>query len=231
MATDWPGGCNTSDTKPASSTHEGVSRAVCVINTYLDCNISQQFTSASSHTNMRYSKLSNKSATGTIKQLLVMAFAMFIISCGEEKPIEVKKPIETEIPFQKRAEAGDAEAQQELGRMYASGNGVLQDYTEAVKWFRMAAEQGDEKSQFFLAQSYHFGEKVPTDYAKAAKWYRKAAEQGNTHAQTNLGMMYAYGMAVPEDKAEAVKSVRMAADMGDANAKEWLEKNAKEKGE
>ncbi|MDB4391109.1 sel1 repeat family protein, partial [Akkermansiaceae bacterium] len=91
--------------------------------------------------------------------------------------------------------------------------------------------QGDEKSQFFLAQSYHFGEKVPTDYAKAAKWYRKAAEQGNTYAQTNLGMMYAYGMAVPEDKAEAVKSVRMAADMGDANAKEWLEKNAKEKGE
>ena len=58
-----------------------------------------------------------------------------------------------------------------------------------------------------------------------------AAEQGNTHAQTNLGMMYAYGMAVPEDKAEAVKSVRMAADMGDANAKEWLEKNTKDKGE
>ena len=89
-----------------------------------------------------------------------MAFAMFIISCGEEKPIEVKKPIEAEIPFQKRAEAGDAEAQQELGRMYASGNGVLQDYTEAVKWFHMAAEQGDEKSQYLLAQFYHFGEKV-----------------------------------------------------------------------
>ena len=84
MAADWPCGCNTSDTKPASSTHEGVSRAVCVINTYLDCNISQQFTSASSHTNMRYSKLSNKSVTGTMKHLLLMAFAILTIGCGEK---------------------------------------------------------------------------------------------------------------------------------------------------
>ena len=84
MAVDWACGCNTSDTKPASSTHEGVSRAVCVINTYLDCNISQQFTSASSHTNMRYSKLSNKSVTGTMKHLLLMAFAILTIGCGEK---------------------------------------------------------------------------------------------------------------------------------------------------
>jgi hypothetical protein len=42
----------------------------------------------------------------------------------------------------KRAEGGDAIAQYNLGVEYASGQGVLQDYTEAVKWWRKAAEQG-----------------------------------------------------------------------------------------
>ncbi|MDA7673993.1 sel1 repeat family protein, partial [Akkermansiaceae bacterium] len=79
--------------------------------------------------------------------------------------------------FQKRAEAGDAEAQQELGRMYASGNGVPQDYSEAVKWFRMAAEQGDARGQHRLGVMYELGYGVPQDYAEATKWIRKSAEQ------------------------------------------------------
>ena len=37
-----------------------------------------------------------------------------------------------------RAEAGDAEAQTELGLMYADGRGVLQDDAEAVRWYRLA---------------------------------------------------------------------------------------------
>ena len=40
------------------------------------------------------------------------------------------------------AEQGDALAQYNLGFMYSNGEGVPQDYAEAVKWYRMAAEQG-----------------------------------------------------------------------------------------
>jgi len=40
------------------------------------------------------------------------------------------------------AEQGDAEAQYNLGVRYANGEGVPEDYKEAVKWFRKAAEQG-----------------------------------------------------------------------------------------
>ena len=39
------------------------------------------------------------------------------------------------------AEQGDAYAQGSLGMMYANGEGVPQDYTEAKKWFGLAAEQ------------------------------------------------------------------------------------------
>ena len=45
------------------------------------------------------------------------------------------------------AEQGVAQAQNNLGLMYANGQGVPQDYAEAVKWFRLAAEQGDVYTQ------------------------------------------------------------------------------------
>jgi TPR repeat protein len=40
------------------------------------------------------------------------------------------------------ADAGDARAQTNLGWMYAEGEGVEQDYKEAIKWFELTAEQG-----------------------------------------------------------------------------------------
>ena len=46
-----------------------------------------------------------------------------------------------------RAEQGDAGAQADLGLMYVSGRGVLQDFAEAVRWYRLAAEQGNVGAQ------------------------------------------------------------------------------------
>ena len=37
-------------------------------------------------------------------------------------------------------EQGDAAAQYQLGVMYADGEGVPQDDSEALRWYRMAAE-------------------------------------------------------------------------------------------
>ena len=48
------------------------------------------------------------------------------------------------------AERGVAQAQNNLGLMYANGQGVPQDDAEAVKWFRLAAEQGDVYTQHKL---------------------------------------------------------------------------------
>ena len=48
------------------------------------------------------------------------------------------------------AKEGSTEAQTVLGIMHAYGDVVLQDYPEAVKWFRKAAEQGNAEAQFSL---------------------------------------------------------------------------------
>ena len=97
------------------------------------------------------------------------------------------------------AEQGDADAQWNLGSMYALGQGVPQDYTKAVKWFRKAAEHGNAEAQSNLGFMYKIGRGVPQDDTEAVKWYRKAAEQGLADAQYNLGVMYAKGQGVPQD--------------------------------
>ena len=38
--------------------------------------------------------------------------------------------------------------------MYDNGDGVPQDYKEAVKWYRLAAEQGDAAAQYNLGIMY-----------------------------------------------------------------------------
>ena len=96
-----------------------------------------------------------------------------------------------------------AEAQSKLGWMYATGNGVQQDDTEAVKWYRKAAEQGDADAQFNLGNKYRYGDGVPKDFAEAAKWFRKAAYQGKDVAQLYLGWRYYNGEGVPKDLVQA----------------------------
>jgi hypothetical protein len=47
-----------------------------------------------------------------------------------------------------KAEQGYAEAQNNLGVVYASGKGVTQDDEQAAFWFRKAADQGEAMAQF-----------------------------------------------------------------------------------
>ena len=116
------------------------------------------------------------------------------------------------------AEAGDAEAQFNLGGMYVTGVGVPQDAAAAVAWYRRAAEQGNATAQNNLGAMYAEGVGVPPDAAAAVAWYRRAAEQGNAAAQSNLGGMYDQGVGVPPDAAAAVAWYRRAAEQGHARA-------------
>ena len=117
-----------------------------------------------------------------------------------------------------KAEEGEALSQAMLGIMYSDGEGVPQDYVEAVKWYRKAADQGHVGAQGKLGAMYHFGQGVPQDYVKAVKWWRKAADQGNATAQFNLGRMYYFGLGIPQDYVQAHLWFNLAAAGGDKNA-------------
>ena len=55
--------------------------------------------------------------------------------------------------FQKAAEQGYAEAQNNLGVCYMNGIGVSKNNDEAVKWFRQAARQGHAYARKTLKQA------------------------------------------------------------------------------
>ena len=116
------------------------------------------------------------------------------------------------------AQGGDAESQFKSGNAYYFGEGVPQDYKEAVKWYTKAAEQGHAAGEYNLGNHYCNGEGVPQDYKQAIKWFTKAAEQGLANAQYNLGLMYNNGEGVPQDYKEAVKWYTKAAEQGDTSA-------------
>ena len=117
---------------------------------------------------------------------------------------------------------GNPVAQNLVGVMYDNGQGVPQDYAQAVVWFRKAATQGFAVAEDNLGLMYYKGQGVPQDYAQAVAWYRKAAEQANADAQNSLGWMYDNGQGVPQDYSQAVAWYRKAAEQANADAQNNL---------
>ena len=101
--------------------------------------------------------------------------------------------------------SGDATAQNDLGCAYSKGQGVEQDFAEAIKWWRKAADLDLPGAALNLGLAYLSGQGVPQDYTEAARWNRKAAEQGLAGAEHNLGNAYFKGQGVPQNYVEAVK--------------------------
>ena len=87
--------------------------------------------------------------------------------------------------LRKKAEAGDAEAQYNLGVVYAYGygKGLPQDDKEAVKWYRKAADQGYAGAQYNLGQMYRIGKGVPQDYIQSYAWFNLAGANGHDDAK------------------------------------------------
>lgn len=73
------------------------------------------------------------------------------------------------------AEEGNAEAQDRLATLYATGQGVPRDYAEAAELRRAAAEQGCASAQLGLAVMYKYGLGVPRDFVCAYIWSRIAS--------------------------------------------------------
>ena len=80
------------------------------------------------------------------------------------------------------AEAGNADAQNNLGVMYEKGTGVAQDYAAAVSWYRKAADQGYAAAQYNLGVMYANGTGVAQDYVQAHKWLNLGATSGYADA-------------------------------------------------
>jgi TPR repeat protein len=96
-------------------------------------------------------------------------------------------------------------AQQSLGYRYKFGEGVKQDYTQALEWFKKSANQNHVPAAFEIGNLYAEGAGVQKDLFEAIIWWRKAAENGHDQAQRKLGFAYLYGHDVKRDLIESYK--------------------------
>ena len=138
----------------------------------------------------------------------------------------------------KAAQAGNAPAQHQVGKMFLNGEGVLRDKARALGWFRKAAGQGHVEARLALGALYANGEGTPEDRKEAVSWLHGAVTQGNAEAQDILKKLEKEvaedslpeeemlaradacleGKGVPQDKAGAARWLRKAAGKNNAEA-------------
>ena len=104
------------------------------------------------------------------------------------------------------AAQGRAEAQFNLGLMFSNGQGVAQDYVEAVRWYKLAAAQGDADAQFNLGTMFDNGQGVAQDFTRAHMWYNLAAVSGDKNAVKNRDLTAA--LMTPKQIAQAQQLAR-----------------------
>jgi TPR repeat protein len=127
-----------------------------------------------------------------------------------------------------RSEAGAITgANFRIGDIYADGDGVTKDTSEAERWYQRGVDMASAGARagwlgadVYLANAYLQSKGVPLDYGEAMYRMKDAAEHGNRQAQVILGSMYRDGQGTPQDYGEAMYWYRKAADRGSAVA-EW----------
>jgi len=127
--------------------------------------------------------------------------------------------------IEQAAEQGNAEAQFQLGALYANGKGVEQDTARAAAWLRRSAEQGFVQAQTLLGWCHAAGEGVAQDMGAAIDWYLKASEQGDTDAMCSLADIYLEGRpGVEQNTSAALNWYTQAANLQHPKAQYQLGK-------
>nr|WP_315489390.1 tetratricopeptide repeat-containing serine protease family protein [uncultured Rhodoferax sp.] len=105
--------------------------------------------------------------------------------------------------FLRAAEQGQSSAQNWVGVLHDSGDGVEKNAFEAIKWYRKAALQLEPNAQRNLGVRYAMGQGVARDDAEALKWLLSAAYLRDAVALEWVGSFYEHGRSVVPDPLAA----------------------------
>ena len=148
-------------------------------------------------------------------------------------------PTETSLTaLQYAAEGGHPIAQWRLGRMYADGNGVLQNDLRAFEYFSRIANAHAEDSpsapqatvvaNAFVALGRYYLDGIPNsrvkaDATRAREMFSYAASYfGNAEAQYDLARLYLKGLGAPRDLKYGARWLGLAAQKGQHQAQALL---------
>lgn len=131
----------------------------------------------------------------------------------------------------RRANAGDADALNQLGVWHYSGQHVAKNYDKAIELWRSAALQGNPKAIANLGICYQYGTGVLRDSITAMRLYASAIDGGqesllrqrmanvgkSTFDGMLVGLCYEKGIGVERDNIQAANAYSTSADLGSAD--------------
>ena len=118
--------------------------------------------------------------------------------------------------FAEAARSGFDVAEFSLGLCYDNGEGTVQNFTEALHWYRKASNHGDPAATTNLGQLYLEGRGVKADPHEALSLFNLAAEKGNSKAFMNLANVYYLGRGIEPDPITAFMWLEIAGAMGES---------------
>jgi TPR repeat protein len=131
-----------------------------------------------------------------------------------------KEFVKTLARWQKAAEQGSVQAQEQLGEIYYFGlYGMHRDYGASLRWYQKAAAQDSITAQVRLGNLYFRGWGTRVNRDAAYKWYRKAAIRGLPYAQFQLGICYLTELFFGTSTAESKKQAYLWLSLGARNGK------------
>lgn len=138
-----------------------------------------------------------------------------------EALLKANKPTRAVQKFHRAADLGLADAQYRLGRLYASGKGVVRNVKSSEHYFSLAAQQKNSYALYRLARiknchslmedaavlghkraNYQVGLRSQ-DPQKAFEHFKVAAENKYAPAEYQLALCYFYGKGVEQDITQA----------------------------
>ncbi|WP_242123066.1 SPOR domain-containing protein [Sphingobium sp. Sx8-8] len=157
----------------------------------------------------------NVLAAGTIVGLAQPSFADVKAGVDAWQQGDYAKAVAVWQPL---AQAGDPDAQFNMGQAYKLGRGVRTDAGAAIEWYRKAAAQGHSRAEDNLGLlMFQQG-----DRAGALPYLQRAADRGEPRAQYIVGTALFNGDLAPKNWVRAYALMTRASDSGLAQAKASL---------
>ncbi|MBL8712985.1 MAG: sel1 repeat family protein [Alphaproteobacteria bacterium] len=124
------------------------------------------------------------------------------------------------------ADAGNANAQVIIGKIYSNCLSVECDNMKAIKYWALASENGNARAAKEIAEMYKSGiAEGKQNEAAATRWFRKAAELyrvqaelGVADSEFSLGLLYGQGNGVSQNRDKQLEWFRKAVEHGDVSA-------------
>lgn len=116
--------------------------------------------------------------------------------------------------WRSREADNDAAALYYIGRAYAEGEGVSQDWELAKNYFQKSANLGNGKSMNYLGIMHQNGHAFRKSVLTAIKHYKSAGLQNYAAGYYNIGLILYRGLGVGKNLEEAMKYFQKAAALG-----------------